>query len=171
MIKKSCKLTISIVCGWFPVVRVRSNVLNGEIWIEKAVQNGDTITKAFPGGGVVKYENKFKKRKSCEQICYDDVLITGPFHSFTAWQISFSFCSFSITTRTCNYMYKYMKTMDLESAPYLIVRGTIGSIVLKVEIQGGGDTRGKEQEAHGPHRSPERTVQINKHIWLYHNVD
>ena len=28
-----------------------------------------------------------------------------------------------------------------------------------------------KQEAHGPHRSPEKTVQINKHIWLYHNVD
>ena len=27
------------------------------------------------------------------------------------------------------------------------------------------------QEAHGPHRSPEKTVQINNHIWLYHNVD
>ena len=26
-------------------------------------------------------------------------------------------------------------------------------------------------KAHGPHRSPEKTVQINKHIWLYHNVD
>ena len=29
----------------------------------------------------------------------------------------------------------------------------------------------KKQEAHGPHRSPEKTFQINKHIWLYHNVD
>ena len=29
----------------------------------------------------------------------------------------------------------------------------------------------EKQEAHGPHRSPEKTVQINKHIWLYHNVD
>ena len=29
----------------------------------------------------------------------------------------------------------------------------------------------KEQEAHGPHRSPEKTVQIMKQIWLYHNVD
>ena len=29
-----------------------------------------------------------------------------------------------------------------------------------------------KQEAHGPHRSPEKTVQINKHIYqLYHNVD
>ena len=28
-----------------------------------------------------------------------------------------------------------------------------------------------KQEAHGPHRSPEKTVQINKHIGLYHNVD
>ena len=28
-----------------------------------------------------------------------------------------------------------------------------------------------KQEVHGPHRSPEKTVQINKHIWLYHNVD
>ena len=28
-----------------------------------------------------------------------------------------------------------------------------------------------QQEAHGPHRSPEKTVQINKHIWLYHNDD
>ena len=28
-----------------------------------------------------------------------------------------------------------------------------------------------KQEAHGPHRSPEKTVQINKHIWLYQNVD
>ena len=27
------------------------------------------------------------------------------------------------------------------------------------------------QEAHGPHRSPEKKIQINKHIWLYHNVD
>ena len=25
-----------------------------------------------------------------------------------------------------------------------------------------------KQEAHGPHRSPEKTVQINKHILLYH---
>ena len=25
--------------------------------------------------------------------------------------------------------------------------------------------------AHGPHRSPEKPVQINKHIWLYHNID
>ena len=29
----------------------------------------------------------------------------------------------------------------------------------------------KKQEAHGPHRSLEKTVQINKHIWLYQNVD
>ena len=29
----------------------------------------------------------------------------------------------------------------------------------------------KKQEVHGPHRSPEKTVEINKHIWLYHNVD
>ena len=28
-----------------------------------------------------------------------------------------------------------------------------------------------KQEAHGPHRSPEKTVQVNKDIWLYHNVD
>ena len=28
-----------------------------------------------------------------------------------------------------------------------------------------------EQETHGPHRSPEKTVQIIKQIWLYHNVD
>ena len=28
-----------------------------------------------------------------------------------------------------------------------------------------------KQEAHGPHCSPEKTVQINKHIWLYHKVD
>ena len=28
-----------------------------------------------------------------------------------------------------------------------------------------------KQEAHGPHHSPEKTVQINKHIWLYHKVD
>ena len=28
-----------------------------------------------------------------------------------------------------------------------------------------------KQEAHGPHRSPEKTVQINKHICLYHKVD
>ena len=28
-----------------------------------------------------------------------------------------------------------------------------------------------KQEAHGPHRSPEKTVQIIKQIWLYHNVD
>ena len=27
------------------------------------------------------------------------------------------------------------------------------------------------QEAHGPHRSPEKTVQINKHERLYHNID
>ena len=26
-------------------------------------------------------------------------------------------------------------------------------------------------KAHGPHRSPEETVQINTYIWLYHNVD
>ena len=25
------------------------------------------------------------------------------------------------------------------------------------------------QEAHGPHRSPEKTVLINKHIQLHHN--
>ena len=31
--------------------------------------------------------------------------------------------------------------------------------------------KNKKQEAHGPHRSPEKTVQINKQIWLYHNVD
>ena len=29
----------------------------------------------------------------------------------------------------------------------------------------------RKQEAHGPHRSPEKTVQIIKQIWLYHNVD
>ena len=29
----------------------------------------------------------------------------------------------------------------------------------------------KKKEAHGPHRSPVKTVKINKHIWLYHNVD
>ena len=28
-----------------------------------------------------------------------------------------------------------------------------------------------KQEARGPHRSPEKTVQINKQIWLYHNID
>ena len=28
-----------------------------------------------------------------------------------------------------------------------------------------------KQEAHGPHSSPEKTVQINKNIWLYHNFD
>ena len=28
-----------------------------------------------------------------------------------------------------------------------------------------------KQEAHGPHRSPEKTVQINKHIRLHHNMD
>ena len=28
-----------------------------------------------------------------------------------------------------------------------------------------------KQEAHGPHRSPEKTVQINKHIWLYNNIN
>ena len=28
-----------------------------------------------------------------------------------------------------------------------------------------------KQEAHGPHRSPEKTVQIIKQIWLYYNVD
>ena len=28
-----------------------------------------------------------------------------------------------------------------------------------------------QQEAHGPQCSPEKTVQINKHIWLYHNID
>ena len=28
-----------------------------------------------------------------------------------------------------------------------------------------------EQEAHGPHRSPEKTVQINKHTIVYHNID
>ena len=26
--------------------------------------------------------------------------------------------------------------------------------------------RVKKQEVHGPHRSPEKTAQINKHIWL-----
>ena len=31
-------------------------------------------------------------------------------------------------------------------------------------------TSGK-QEAHGPHRSPEKTVQINKHIRLYNFID
>ena len=31
--------------------------------------------------------------------------------------------------------------------------------------------RNKQQEAHGPHRSPEKTVQIIKRIRLYHNVD
>ena len=29
----------------------------------------------------------------------------------------------------------------------------------------------KKQEAHGPHRSPEKIVQINKHIWLYNNIN
>ena len=29
----------------------------------------------------------------------------------------------------------------------------------------------EKQEAHGPHRSPETPIQINKHIWLYHNSD
>ena len=28
-----------------------------------------------------------------------------------------------------------------------------------------------KQEGYGPHRSPEETVKINKHIGLYHNVD
>ena len=31
-------------------------------------------------------------------------------------------------------------------------------------------TSGK-QEAHGPYRSPEKTVQFNKHIRLYHNIN
>ena len=29
----------------------------------------------------------------------------------------------------------------------------------------------EQQEAHGPHRSPEKTVQINKHIRFYDRVD
>ena len=29
----------------------------------------------------------------------------------------------------------------------------------------------REQEAHGPHHSPEKTVQIIKQIWLYDKVD
>ena len=29
----------------------------------------------------------------------------------------------------------------------------------------------EKQEAHGPHRSPGKTVQIIKQIWLYHNYD
>lgn len=141
MIKKSCKLTISIVCGWFPVVCVEWWDLNRK----DCTKRGHYHESFSGGGGGI----KIWKTNCCEQICYDDFLITGPFHSFTAWQISFSFCSFSITTRTCNYMYKYMKTMDLESALYLIVRGTIGSIVLKVEIQGGGDTRGQGKKGGG----------------------
>ena len=28
-----------------------------------------------------------------------------------------------------------------------------------------------KQEVHGVRRLPEKTVQINKHIWLYHNID
>ena len=28
-----------------------------------------------------------------------------------------------------------------------------------------------EQEVNGPHRSREKTVQINKHIRLFHNVE
>ena len=28
-----------------------------------------------------------------------------------------------------------------------------------------------KNKVHGPYRSPEKTVQINKHIWLYYNVD
>ena len=52
------------MCGWFPVVWMRSNVFNGEIWIEKTVQNGDTITKAFfLGGGGKKNMKKNKKKK------------------------------------------------------------------------------------------------------------
>ena len=39
--------------------------------------------------------------------------------------------------------------------------------------KGGGEKKSSkvEQEAHGPDRSTEKTVQINKHTWLYHNVD
>ena len=33
------------------------------------------------------------------------------------------------------------------------------------------NSKKKKQEAHGPHRSPEKTVQIIKQIWLYHNAD
>ena len=29
------------------------------------------------------------------------------------------------------------------------------------------DKNSFEQEAHGPHRSPEKTVQINKHTYIY----
>ena len=29
----------------------------------------------------------------------------------------------------------------------------------------------EKQEAHGTHRSPEKTVQINKYIWLYNNIN
>ena len=29
----------------------------------------------------------------------------------------------------------------------------------------------KQQEVHGPHRSPEKTVQINKHTRLYNNIN
>ena len=29
----------------------------------------------------------------------------------------------------------------------------------------------EEKKAHRPHRAPVKTVQIDKHIWLYQNID
>ena len=56
-----------------------------------------------------------------------------------------------------------------------ILEGGVGIIdggarVIIGGSRGGRQPEYKKQEAHGPHRSPEKTVQI-KHILLYHNVD
>ena len=39
------------------------------------------------------------------------------------------------------------------------------------KLSNGLETQLIKKEAHGPHCSPEKTIQIIKHIWLYHNVD
>ena len=41
----------------------------------------------------------------------------------------------------------------------------------RIESKYAGFHKKKKQEAHGPHRSPEKLVQIIKRIWLYQNVD
>ena len=58
MIKKSCKLTISIVCGWFPVVCVEWWDLNGKDCTKRGHYH-----ESFSGGGVLKYEKQIVVNK------------------------------------------------------------------------------------------------------------
>ena len=64
------------------------------------------------------------------------------------------------------------KVKDFIIHMYSVCLSYILERYLKITIVLPGSNKGK-QEAHGPHRSPEKAVQINKHIWLniYNNIN